>query len=225
MSARKFARDTPRSVQSAVRAALTIIVDAIGALPPPDDDTEVTKAMRERLEAGEVIGGMVALQIELGHDSASATRAVVQRAEAWNLLRRVGHAGSQTGARRLFVVGSRLKTGTACANCSRPTTKTHCRNCQPAFRRDRAWRILALEMAVDGKSPMEIAVAVGQPVYPQAGDGPLVGVVAYLLGEVPSLVEDKWRDGYHDVVGDDSRHRGTLTARARVRRHRREKAA
>lgn len=78
MSARRFARDVPRSVQHAVLAALDLV----------DDN-------------GEVVGGMPALQAALGHDSPSSTRAVVALAERHKLLRRKGDIGH--GSRRVFV--------------------------------------------------------------------------------------------------------------------------
>lgn len=91
MSARKFARDVPRAVQHAVRAAIELA----------DDN-------------GEVRGGMPALQQALGHDTARATRSVVAAAETWKLLRRKGDIGH--GPRRVVVcnlsswVGSFLPT-------------------------------------------------------------------------------------------------------------------
>lgn len=80
MSARRFARDVPRSVQHAVLAALDLVDDS-----------------------GEVRGGMPALQAALNHDDASATRRVVAEAERWKLLKRKGAVGH--GARRVVVVG------------------------------------------------------------------------------------------------------------------------
>lgn len=80
MSARKFARDVPRAVQHAVRAAIELA----------DDN-------------GEVRGGMPALQQALGHDTDRATRAVVARAESWRLLKRKGHRTEHP--RRVVVVG------------------------------------------------------------------------------------------------------------------------
>lgn len=80
MSARKFARDVPRAVQHAVRAAIELA----------DDN-------------GEVRGGMPALQQALGHDDPSATRRVVATAERWKLLKRKGDIGH--GPRRVVVVG------------------------------------------------------------------------------------------------------------------------
>lgn len=80
MSARRFARDVPRAVQHAVRAAIELA----------DDN-------------GEVRGGMPALQKALGHDTERATRALVARAETWRLLRRKGDVNEHP--RRVVVVG------------------------------------------------------------------------------------------------------------------------
>ncbi len=205
-----FVRDVPHAVRMAVRVALEL-ADA----------------------SGEVPGGMPALQAALGHDTARGTRMVVAGAESWGLMRREGPVGH--GPRRLFVVVARNNRSApdgfrseprSCDNCGRPTTGRWCTLCQPSFRRDREWRMLAVAMLVAGKTPPAIAAAVGQNLYPTPGDGPLTGVVAFLLGEVPKLVPPEWREGYLNIVGAEvERTSSVLTSRTRQRRHRRKVAA
>lgn len=204
MSARRFARDVPRSVQHAVRAALDLVDDK-----------------------GEVTGGMAALQQALGHDSPSATREAVAQAEAWGFMRRVGAVGH--GTRRVFLVVARLKSGAcATAGCAREATGRWCRTCRQIWREDRAWQPRAVEMAVAKSSPAVIARALNRPLWPEDGDN---GVVAYLLGEAPALVSEEWRAAlreqaphlFHvEKVGGG----GALTRRTRERRQvrRREEA-
>lgn len=196
MSARRFARDVPRSVQHAVRTALELAD-----------------------EKGEVVGGMPALQLALGHDSASTTRTAVAQAEAWGLMRRTGPVGH--GARRVFVVVARLKSG-ACSTpgCDRDATGRWCRTCRQIWREDRAWQPRAVEMAVAGSSPAVIARALNRPLWPEDGDN---GVVAYLLGEVPALIDNEWRDALklqcpHLFADEHARGGGWLTRRGRERR-------
>lgn len=201
MSARRFARDVPRSVQHAVRAALDLVD-----------------------EKGEVQGGMPALQQALGHDSPSATRTVVAQAEAWGFLRRTGPVGH--GGRRVFLVEARLKSG-ACATpgCDREATGRWCRTCRQIWREDRAWQPRAVEMAVAGSSPAVIARALNRPLWPEDGDN---GVVAYLLGEVPALVQDDWRDALREQAPhlfhvEKAGHGGALSRRQRERRQARRR--
>lgn len=201
MSARRFPRDVPRSVQHAVRAALDLVD-----------------------ERGEVKGGMVALQEALGHDSPSATRTAVAQAEAWGYLRRTGPVGH--GSRRLFLVVARLKSD-ACATdgCSRPAVGRWCRVCRQIWREDRGWQPRAVEMAVAKSSPAVIARALNRPLWPEDGDN---GVVAYLLGEVPALVPEEWRDALreqapHLFAGEHGVGGGKLTRRARERRVERQR--
>lgn len=222
MSARRYARDVPRAVQRAVSVCLELISDEKRrrALTPDvvHDDY---------VDAGEVPGGLPALQADLGHDSPSATRSVVAQAEHHRLLRRAGWSNGQLGSRLLFVVEQRLISGGGCANCGEPISRTSvvCQRCQPAFRPDRAWRMKAVEMLVAGKTPNAIAIAVSQPLYPARGDSPLTGVVAFLLGELPTLVGQEWRDGYRAVCGAEwSDLTGRVTSRVRQRRHRRKAA-
>jgi len=175
MSARKFDRNVPRSVQHAVRAALEMV-----------DDT------------GEVTGGMHALQAALGHDSPSATREAVAQAEAWGFMRRTGPIGH--GTRRLFVVVARLKDG-ACATpgCERlPTTSGRCRLCSSVERADRTWRSRVIEMGVAGMSPPLIAAHVQRPTFPDVvavllGEGLLGSEWAERMREATSRKTDTTR--------------------------------
>lgn len=199
MSARKFPRDVPRSVQAAVRAALELI-DA----------------------AGEVVGGMPALQEALGHDSASATRAVVSAAEALGYMRRVGPVGH--GERRVFVVVARLKSGALCQTpaCAGQVTQFsrsgRCKACASALRLDRAWGVRAVEMFVAKESPATIATLLKQPLFPEADT---CGVLAHLVAEGFDVGEE-WMQALRDhspaVVAD-------IAHRRRVRRHRRRESA
>lgn len=210
MSARRFARDVPRSVQHAVRAALDLVD-----------------------EKGEVQGGMPALQQALGHDSPSATRTVVAQAEAWGFLRRTGPVGH--GARRVFLVEARLKSG-ACATpgCDREVRgdkrpdrprSRWCRTCRQIWREDRAWQPRAVEMCVAGSSPAIIARALNRPLWPEDGDN---GVVAYLLGEVPALVSADWRAALKEQAPhlfhvEQAGGGGALSRRQRERRQARRR--
>lgn len=198
MSARKFPRDMPRAVQAAVRAAMEL--------------ADIS---------GEVVGGMLALQEALGHDDSASTRRVVIEGESWGYMRRAGPIGH--GPRRLFVVEARANPHASCRNCGVPKPPNryeHCQTCKVAFRRDRSWRMTAVAMLVDGKAPPAIAAAVSQPLFPGRDDGPLVGVVAFLLGEVPALVPRAWSDAYNVVVGSHKKAHGALSSRARQRRRR-----
>jgi hypothetical protein len=201
MSARKFPRDVPRSVQAAVRAALELI-DA----------------------AGEVVGGMRALQEALGHDTARATRAVIEAAEALGYMRRVGPIGH--GERRVFVVVARLKSSAVCetTGCEKPAAGRWCPSCRQVNRADRAWWARAVQMLVDGASPSEIAQTLKQPLFP---DGEDRGVVATLIAEVPHLVTPAWREAltaHSPGLNVSGGSRGALTHRQRVRRARRRQA-
>jgi hypothetical protein len=190
MSARKFPRDVPRSVQAAVRAALELI-DA----------------------AGEVVGGMRALQEALGHDTARATRAVIEAAEALGYMRRKGPAGP---GRRVFLVVTRLKSSALCktTGCEKPAAGRWCPSCRQVNRTDRVWWARAVQMLVDGASPSEIAQTLKQPLFP---DGEDRGVVATLLAEVPHLVTPAWRE----ALKAHSPSIVDLTRRGRKRRERR----
>ena len=175
MSVRRFARDVPRAVQHAVRAALELV-----------DDT------------GEVAGGMVALQAALGHDSPSATRESVAQAEAWGLMRRTGPVGH--GVRRVFVVVARLKSG-ACSTpgCEKdPTSSGRCRLCSSVERADRTWRSRVIEMSVAGMSPPTIAAHVQRPTFPDVvtvllGEGLLGPEWAERMREATSRKTDTTR--------------------------------
>lgn len=202
MSARRFPRDVPRSVQHAVRAALDLVD-----------------------ERGEVKGGMTALQEALGHDSPRATREAVAQAEAWGYLRRTGPIGH--GSRRLFLVVARLNPA-ACATdgCDRPAVGRWCRVCRQIWREDRGWQPRAVEMAVAKSSPAVIARALNRPLWPEDGDN---GVVAYLLGEVPALVPKEWRDALREQAPhlfhtEKQGGGGVLTARHRHRRQARRRS-
>jgi hypothetical protein len=85
------------------------------------------------------------------------------------------------------------------------------------------WKQSALNLLHEGKSLPSIAAALGQPLYPGAGDGPLVGVVANLLAEVPELVPSAFREGYRTAVGEaHPQVWSVLTSRSRQRRLRRQ---
>ena len=216
MSARKFPRDTPRSVQAIVRLALDLL-----ARPVPG----------ERGRMRRVEGGMAALTSAAGHDAPSTTRRQVGDAEMLGLMRRSG----ATNTRQVYVltthedvVAAELRANVSgvgcCAFCGQPISRgfERCRQCQPAFRRDRVWKQTALNLVHEGKTIPQIAVAVGQPLYPSAGDGPLVGVVANLLAEAPGLVPASFREGYRIAVGDEyTQVWSALSSRSRQRRHRR----
>jgi len=177
-----FPRNTPRAVQGAVRAALELVD-----------------------EHGEVVGGMAALQVALGHDSPSATRAVVSQAEGQGLMRRTGPIGH--GPRRVFVVEARLNTGACETGCGRAARGRWCPSCRQAHRADREWGHRAVEMAVTGSSPAAIASALSRPLYPD--------VVFHLFSEVPGLVDPVWLEGLREHSPELV---GRLTDRVRQRR-------
>lgn len=186
MSARRFARDVPRAVQHAVRAAIELA----------DDN-------------GEVVGGLPALQQALGHDTDRATRAVVSQAEGLRLLRRVGHASGQTGARRLFVVESRL-VPSACETpgCGLPPVRGRwCGSCRQVRRADRAWVHRAVDLVVAGNGLSVVASILSRPLMPD--------VVFAVASEVPALVDAAWIDALREHSPDHVRR---LTDRTRQRR-------
>ena len=200
MSARRFPRDVPRAVQAAVRAALELVDDA-----------------------GEVVGGLPALQVALGHDSASATRRVVGEAEALGYMRRVGPIGH--GERRVFVVEARLKSGGVCGvpGCDRPAVGKWCPTCRQVRREDRAWWARAVEMCVAGESPPAISSTLKQPLWP---DDDSNGVVFHLWSECPALLGDDWKAALREQAPHlFSNDRGRATARARDRRYRRRESS
>ena len=202
-------RNTPRSVRMVVLAARSLVADEVDGI-------------RGRMR--KVEGGMPALQVACGHDSPSATRTAVAQAEAWSLMRRSG----ATSAVSVYVVVDdlRLNSGeaaTLCRYCSIPSAAGCCKTCQPAFRRDRAWRTTATNLLHEGKSLPEIAAIVNQPLYPGPGDSPMTGVVAHLLAECPALVPHAFREGYSTTLGASVKSAAAvLTARSRQRRHRRQ---
>jgi hypothetical protein len=142
MSARRFARDVPRSVQTCVRVA--------------DDIAD---------ENGEIPGGMPALQEALGHDNPSSTRRAVIQAEGWGLMRRSGPIGH--GPRRVFVVARANPHACATPGCDRvPLGGNWCPTCKQVRRADRDWHPRAIEMLVAGMSPPLIASTVSRPLFP-----------------------------------------------------------
>lgn len=213
----RFARDVPRAVQRIVEKAREII-----AAPVPG----------ERGKMRRVEGGMAALHAAVGNDSHSSTRDAVIAAEAMHLMRRSG----ATWTRQVYVAAEmedvvcavfrRNSVGivVTCAFCGALALRGQwCTGCQPAFRRDRAWRQTAVNLLHEGISPVQIAAVVGQQLYPGPGDGPLVGVVAQLLAEVPDLVPDVFRRAYLESVGAAVENPASvLGARRRLRRHRAE---
>lgn len=211
----RFGRDVPRAVQAIVRVALDNL-----ARPIPG----------ERGRMRRVEGGMARLTQAAGHDAPSTTWRQVSTAEELGLMRRSG----ATLSRQVYVlathqdiVAAELRANVheaACACCGDPVTEAYeqCRRCSPASRKDRAWKQTAINLLHEGRTLPSIAALVGQPLYPAAGDGPLVGVVANLLAEVPHMVPVAFREGYKEAIGEEyTQVWSALASRARQRRHRR----
>jgi hypothetical protein len=210
-----FSRDVPRSVQALVRVAATLIA------PPMEN---------ERGAFREVVGGVRALQAAVGDDDDRTTRRKVATAEVFGLMRRSGSTWklrlfvrTTEEDRALAVLRANMPGSAPCVFCAAPVDRgQHCRHCQPAFRRDRAWKQSALNLLHEGKSIPSIAAVLAQPIYPLVGDPPLTGVVANLLAEAPDLVPDAFREGYRLAVGAEVKQLASvLTSRNRQRRHRR----
>lgn len=211
----RFPRDVPRSVQAIVRLAVTLIA---------------TPMEGERGSMRIVVGGIRALQAAAGDDHPRTTRRKVAEAEAFGLMKRSGATTAQRlyvhtteEERALAVLRANMSAVAACSFCGAPVEGGQwCRHCQPAFRRDRAWKQSALNLLHEGKSIPTIAAVLSQSIYPIAGDGPLTGVVANLLAEAPDLVPEAYREGYRLAVGASVQQLSSvLTSRNRQRRHRR----
>lgn len=211
----RFSRDIPRSVQALVRVAVTLI-------SPPMEG--------ERGSMRIVVGGIRALREAAGDDAASTTRRKVAEAEVYGLMRRSGSTHAQRlyvltteEDRALAVLRANVGASAPCTYCGAPVEGGQwCRHCQPAFRRDRAWKQSALNLLHEGKSIPTIAAVLSQSIYPIADDGPLTGVVANLLAEAPDLVPEAYREGYRLAVGASVQQLSSvLTSRNRQRRHRR----
>lgn len=179
----------PRDLSKAERAAL------FAALLLADDET------------GEVLGGKGALMKVLDVSDAEHFRETVVGLEDDGFLRR----GGQPHGTRVWVVLSRFFPG-VCFGCRDAIERGKwCPNCRQRLgRRDRAWQPRAIVLAVEGKSPSEIALALNRPLWvnrreDQYGEGDDGGaVVPFLLAEVPFLVRDAdaWRRALAEATGE-----------------------
>lgn len=195
-------RDLVRSARAAVYAALAIA----------DPDT------------GEVDGGMAALHDALGHDDEGSTRRAVAAAESWGFLRRVHVRGS---APHLYVVRARMRNGGHCALCLEPSKAGRfCAKCkQVAGRDDRKWQLKAIVLAVEGKSPPEISVAVNRPLWTTREEDGDQGsaVVPFLLAEAPWLLKpdaETWRRALLEATNTGERRTSAQPPRFRSERRR-----
>jgi hypothetical protein len=180
----KLPRDMPRRARLVLFAALAVV----------DDLTR------------EVAGGFAELQRLTGID----TRQKLSRNLQWLELAGFVRRGGQPVGTRIFVrdVALLARAGRTCRGCTRVLPQSTrnsgrwCDGCRQTLGRvDRAWMPRAIALAVEGKTPPEIAAIVHWPLWrpPDEHAGQASAVVPLLLAE--GLVGEEWREALEHAVG------------------------
>lgn len=160
-------------------------------------------------DTGEVVGGYKSLASLLGisdTDSGAMSRAF-QELESYNLIRRVFALREKRRVMRVFVMLPDFRQG-ACENCYEPTKAGRwCPRCkQGVGRADRAWQTKAIMLAVNGKTPPEIAVALDRPLWRTSDDDQRKSgsaVVPFLIEQ--GLIDERWNHALRRALrGEDS---------------------
>lgn len=149
-------------------------------------------------DSGEVVGGCTRLGEVLEVSDLTQVRETVALLVGDGYMRRVGL--------RLFVVWHHLSAG--CENCRAQigASGKWCPRCkQVVGRKDRAWQPQAVAMAVAGKSPPEIAVGVGRPLWrsellDESGRSQGGAVVPHLINEgLGPIIGEEWREALDEL--------------------------